>query len=77
MRPSFIRIIMLAAASAFGGHAIEVLKDRRPKPISEPLVPEGPGHNRSAPFHGRSHRRGWRRHLAPSRAWHVGRARSL
>ncbi len=70
MRLSVSRI-MLALASLIGGHAVEI-PNRRPKPISEPLVPEGPGRVRSAPYCGRLRRRPTK-HLAPSRAWHVCR----
>jgi hypothetical protein len=78
MRPSFIRTIMLAAASMFGGHAAEVPPVSKVKMSSTyGKLPQTSSHRRSAPHQGRSYRRGWPKHLAPSRAWHVGRLREL
>jgi hypothetical protein len=72
MRPTFLNTIALMAMSVFGSYTAEE-PVRRPKFRLEPAVREGKGHARSAPHQGQSYRRGWPKHLAPSRAWHVCR----
>lgn len=73
MKPTFLRSIALMAMSVFGAR-VEVAKKEITRGSGSSVKYEQPA--------GTHHHRGLRarrgrhpRHLAPSRAWHVGRAK--